>query len=130
MNEVLLIVRKWWLCVGQFNMDLLFITIRQTGKHVLEGANVMVNIIHVAEVQVDHLFPELALALTAQSTLALMADLLVDVPIHSLLTVGLSGPIRNWKMLTSEPSWVRRSNWYFLSCCSTEEMLSLMWTWR
>jgi len=84
MNEVLLIFRKRWLRVGRFNMDLIFIRIRQMGKHILEGANVMVDIIHVAEVQVDHLFPELALALTAQCTLTLMADLLVNVPIRSL----------------------------------------------
>ncbi len=65
-------------------MNLALVTIGQAGKHVPEGADVMIDVIHVAEMQLDHLLPELRIGLDGPGHASIHSRLVVVVGPHAL----------------------------------------------
>jgi hypothetical protein len=79
--KVMLLVGNRGISVGGLDMDLILIAAGHVGKRISEGADMVVDVIHAAKVQLDHLIPELGVCLDSPG----------DGGIHGLV-VGTVGP--------------------------------------
>ncbi len=77
----MLLVGHQGIGVGRLDVNLILIAAGHAGKCISNGANMVVNVVHVAEVQLDHLLPELDVGLDGPG----------DGGIHGLV-VGTVGP--------------------------------------
>jgi hypothetical protein len=81
MYEVVLLVGHWRISIRGLDMNLILITAGQVRKHVPEGADMVINIVDITEMELNHLFPELGVCFDAPDSSV----------VHGLV-VGAVGP--------------------------------------